>query len=131
MGHIESLDETGRGIVERCVRDRQAAETRHHCLILKDCLEDTLGHFGLVRRIGGHELGAIREHLHYGRHFMVVRSPAREAGQRSSLGHIGRSEFGELRRDVGLAHSGWKVQAFRQAYRRGNVREQVVEGIQP
>ena len=57
-GQVDGLDAGGGAVVERCVGDLEAGEAGDDRLVLEQRLQHALGDLGLVRRVGGDELGA-------------------------------------------------------------------------
>ena len=79
-GHEDSLGGRGGSVVEGGVGVLHPGQGGDHGLVLEDRLEGSLGDLGLVRGIGGDELGLGAEGVDRFRNVVVVASPPEEEG---------------------------------------------------
>ena len=79
-GHEDSLGGRGGTVVEGGVGVLHPGQGGDHGLVLEDRLEGSLGDLGLVRGIGGDELGLGAEGVDRFRNVVVVASPPEEEG---------------------------------------------------
>ncbi len=94
-GQERGLGERGRAVVERRVGDVHPGQLRDQGLKLEDDGERPLGDLGLVRRVGGVELGAEAEVVHRRGHEMVVDAGAEERAAVSAVTVPGRKPLDE------------------------------------
>ena len=101
-GQVDRLDQGAGPVVEGGVGDRQAGQPRHHGLELEHRLQHPLGHLGLVRGVGGHELAAPGQGADHGGHLVVVGAGPGEADQPVRAGPVGPGQGLEVDAHVGL-----------------------------
>ena len=89
---VHRLDQGVRPVIERRIGDGQSGQAGHHGLEFEDRLEDALRHFRLIRRVGGHELGAPGQRPHDRRHLVVVGPTTGEAHQAIGPGPVGGTQ---------------------------------------
>ena len=107
--HVDRLDECGRPVVQRCVRDLELRQSAHHRLELEQHLQHALRELELVGRVRGRELGTARQRLHDRRNVVVVRLTTREAHQDLG-GAVPRGERRCVADDLELAHAVGEVE---------------------
>ena len=88
-GEIDGLSHRCCPVVERGIRDRKSVEPRDQRLELEDGLQDALGHFGLIGRIGRHELATPSQRPHHRWDLVVIGPGASEAHQSTGRPTVG------------------------------------------
>ncbi len=81
FGEERGLAECRGGVVHRAVGHVEAREFDEHRLVLEEHLEEPLGDFGLVLRVGGDELRALGDIVHERGDVVLVVAAAEELGQ--------------------------------------------------
>ena len=108
----------------------QPGQSGHQRLVLEDGLQHALGHLGLIRRIGGHELGTAGQGPDHGGDLVVVGTPAGEADQTVDAGPVALAQRLHVGEHVRLTHPIGQLERLLQANRFRDDREQVVESGQ-
>ena len=103
-GHpeIHGFDGGGGTVIERGVGHLHAGQPGDESLEFEDGLEDPLGHFRLVRRVGGDEFRTRGQSPGDGRHLVVVGPATGETDQVPSRRPVGPGQVVEIGEGVGF-----------------------------
>ena len=131
-GHpqVDRLHRGAGSVVERGVGHRQTEQSGDHGLELEHRLQDPLGNFGLVGRIGSHELGPTGQRLGHRRDLVVVGPSAGEAQEAVTPGRVAVGVVIQVGEDVGLTGSIGQLQAPLELERRRDLSEELIDGGQ-
>ena len=117
-----------RAVVAGSVRDVHPGQLADRRLVLEDRLQHALAHLGLIRRVRGEELAALKDGVRDRRNVVVVDACAeeRELARRVD---VSRRELLEMPLQLRLAQRRLEVELPLEAHAGRNVAEQLVDGV--